>query len=147
MIFIAIIIAVILIFISFMGLLRIYIKNTYRGAYCENTINYDLEKYKSLLMDVEGLDDVLNGVETIENISEITHKISTENSYGAYPASCFHFSQLKLFLAELQFLTHCLTDRSEEHILVYVGSAPTENLSIISGMFPGIKFRHPDLLS
>jgi hypothetical protein len=66
-----------------------------------------------------------------------------------------HIGQLKLFLAEIDFLTKALAAQSckDKHpqeealhsrdshaVVVYAGSAPSNKLSFISDMFPNVKF-------
>lgn len=51
-----------------------------------------------------------------------------------------HIGQLKLFLAEIDFLTKALSARDSHAVVVYAGSAPSNKLSFISDMFPNVKF-------
>lgn len=56
--------------------------------------------------------------------------------YGIFKHNC-HFGQRKLLLNEIQFLTYA---GEGPHIVVYVGAAPCEHLTVIQKMFPGNKY-------
>lgn len=51
-----------------------------------------------------------------------------------------HNGQVKLFITELEFLTHCLNSADDQAIVVYAGSAPSNKISYLSELFPGVKF-------
>ncbi len=59
--------------------------------------------------------------------------------YGDYgiPKKNCHIGQRKLLLNEIQFLTHA---RPQNSIILYVGAAPCEHLTIIQSLFPGNKY-------
>ena len=50
-----------------------------------------------------------------------------------------HLGQLKLFLSELEFVTHCLRQHTDPALFVYAGSAPSNKIMILCDMFPNIK--------
>ncbi len=50
-----------------------------------------------------------------------------------------HIGQRKLLLNEIQFLSKYMP-KDVQHIILYVGAAPGEHLTIIKKMFPGNKY-------
>jgi hypothetical protein len=60
------------------------------------------------------------------------------DKYSIWKFNC-HIGQRKLLLNEIQFLTYS-TKSSTEHIIIYVGAAPCEHLTIIKDLFPGNKY-------
>jgi len=51
-----------------------------------------------------------------------------------------HNGQVKLFLTEIQHLTHCLDYKIQDAIVFYAGSAPSNKAWKIAEMFPNVKF-------
>jgi hypothetical protein len=67
-----------------------------------------------------------------------------------YERPALHYGQLKLFLSEVSFLTHCgACDRAS--FVVYAGSAPGNTRHVLARMFPRSKFLlvdpHPHQIS
>jgi hypothetical protein len=54
-----------------------------------------------------------------------------------------HFGQRKLFLSEVEFLTLCCNsfdENTQNPLVIYAGAAPGTHISLLSKMFPFIKF-------
>jgi hypothetical protein len=92
-------------------------------------------------------DEVMKALKYIDNavahpkptlfFEELSYKYKY-NNYGIFVQNC-HIGQRKLLLNEIQFLTYA-TKPQQQHIIIYVGAAPCEHLTIIQTLFPGNKY-------
>lgn len=51
-----------------------------------------------------------------------------------------HIGQRKLLMAEVQFLTHYYRHEAHDPVVVYAGAAPGHHLTMLSDMFPHVRF-------
>lgn len=68
----------------------------------------------------------------------IKNKIKYSSGTGFVKTTC-HNGQRKLLLSEIQFLSF-YSSINDTQLVIYIGSAPGQHLSILSHMFPNLKF-------
>lgn len=78
-------------------------------------------------------------VDPIKYLSDISEELDYR-PFNKFPHHNCHVGQLKLFLTELEFLTHNLKSNKDQAIVIYIGSAPSHKLSYLAELFPNIKF-------
>ena len=90
---------------------------------------------------IEALNAVWEDAPIIQYYSAMQHKLRYRpSSMGKSLRHTLHNGQAKLFLCELEFLTHMMDDKNMPAIVVYAGSAPSNKLPYLSKMFPQVKF-------
>jgi hypothetical protein len=91
-----------------------------------------LEKYDGALLPFIKLNDI---PEPLKYRTGIVKTI-----YQQMFRALIHNGQRKLFLTELQHLTHVLNSANEEALIIYAGSAPGNHSPTLGSMFPNCKF-------
>lgn len=74
--------------------------------------------------------------ETPYSFDDLTKKAEYQST-KTIPRYSAHIGQLKLFLAEIQFLTQ---KAAKGDIVIYIGSAPANKIQFVSELFPTIRF-------
>lgn len=67
---------------------------------------------------------------------DLINEYSYETSYSITKLGC-HYGQRKLLINEIQFLTYYA---KQTNIIIYVGAAPCEHLTVIKHLFPNNKY-------
>jgi hypothetical protein len=116
-------------------------KNGYRYKFKRNR-NIQVDENVVVNLDKNLFDDSVNDVKNyrrndrFEKIDNIPYIANWSDS--VIPNTVVHWGQLKLFLGTLQFLTKYVDPYMPEVHIVYAGSAPGFNISILTIMFPNV---------
>lgn len=76
----------------------------------------------------------------VSNIGMELKYRSMNRSASTDMVSTIHIGQRKLFMNELQFLTHYMKDRNDPATVIYAGSAPSMHLPYLASLFPKVRF-------
>lgn len=71
---------------------------------------------------------------------DTVYKCPYDPSGSLDPYANQHIGQRKLLLSEVQFLTHYYKHEKQDPVVVYAGAAPGHHLTMLSNMFPRVKF-------
>lgn len=92
---------------------------------------------KSQLYALTYIDNAVRNPRQTLFYDELSYSYHYDN-YGLFKHNC-HIGQRKLLLNEIQFFTYYLP-QNKQSIIVYVGSAPCEHLTVIQELFPNNKY-------
>lgn len=78
-------------------------------------------------------------VKTLYTLDDIPDKLNYSATWFLSPRK-EHIGQLKLFLSELQFLTRMVSSITDDFLVIYAGSAPSNKIAFMENLYPNMRW-------